>query len=58
MSVRTIGVIGAGTMGGGIAQIAAAAGLSVILVDVNHATVTKSLGAIKAISSGWSRGAK
>ena len=49
MPVRTIGMIGAGTIGGGIAQIAAAAGLSVILVDVSDAAVAKSLDAIKAI---------
>jgi 3-hydroxybutyryl-CoA dehydrogenase len=48
MPVRTKGVVGAGTMGGGIAQIAAAAGLSVILVDINEGAVAKSLDAIKA----------
>jgi 3-hydroxybutyryl-CoA dehydrogenase len=31
--IRTIGVLGAGQMGGGIAQVAAATGLSVVLVD-------------------------
>jgi 3-hydroxybutyryl-CoA dehydrogenase len=35
MSINTLGVIGAGTMGSGIAQIAAAAGFTVTLVDVN-----------------------
>jgi len=35
MSINAIGVIGAGTMGSGIAQVAAAAGLSVLLVDVS-----------------------
>ena len=33
--IETIGVLGAGQMGAGIAQVAAAAGLSVILVDVS-----------------------
>lgn len=32
-AVRSLGVIGAGTMGSGIAQIAAAAGIGVVLID-------------------------
>ena len=36
MSVSTIGVIGAGVMGSGIAQIAATNGINVILLDVNR----------------------
>ena len=35
MDIETFGVIGAGQMGGGIAQIAAASGLNVILNDMN-----------------------
>jgi len=34
MTIKTIGVVGAGTMGSGIAQVFAQAGLSVCLVDV------------------------
>jgi 3-hydroxybutyryl-CoA dehydrogenase len=34
MDIRTIGIVGAGQMGGGIAQVAAQAGLGVILYDV------------------------
>ena len=34
--IRTIGVIGAGQMGGGIAQVAAAAGFDVRLSDVSQ----------------------
>src|SRR5271170_2515680 len=48
MPIRTIGVIGAGTMGAGIAQIAITAGLSVILIDVNDSAVEKGLDVIKA----------
>ena len=43
MPVRTIGIIGAGTMGSGIAQISATAGLSVILIDVSAAATDKGL---------------
>jgi 3-hydroxybutyryl-CoA dehydrogenase len=46
MSIRTVGVIGAGTMGGGIAQVCAAAGLSVIVVDVSPQAVQKGFDAI------------
>jgi 3-hydroxybutyryl-CoA dehydrogenase len=35
MNIKTIGIIGAGAMGGGIAQIAAQSGLEVLLFDVN-----------------------
>ena len=41
MPVRTIGIIGAGTMGSGIAQVATAAGLNAVLVDVSEAAVDK-----------------
>jgi 3-hydroxybutyryl-CoA dehydrogenase len=47
MPVRTIGVIGAGTMGAGIAQIAITAGLEMILIDVSDAAVEKGLDIIK-----------
>jgi 3-hydroxybutyryl-CoA dehydrogenase len=46
MSVETIGVIGAGTMGGGIAQVAAAAGFKVTLVDMSDAAVSRGVDAI------------
>jgi len=40
MQVKTFGVIGAGQMGGGIAQVAAANGLNVILHDISEEFVT------------------
>src|SRR5260221_8338892 len=43
MPVRTIGIIGAGTMGSGIAEVWATARLSVILVDVSEATVNSGI---------------
>lgn len=46
MPVRTIGIIGAGTMGCGIAQVAAAAGLDVILVDVCEAALDEGLATV------------
>src|SRR5689334_3404599 len=45
MSIRNIGVIGAGTMGGGIAQVAAAAGFNITLVDVSDAALTRGIDA-------------
>lgn len=42
----TIGVVGAGTMGNGIAQVAARAGHSVIMHDVSEQFLTRGLGAI------------
>jgi 3-hydroxybutyryl-CoA dehydrogenase len=41
MAVRTIGVIGAGQMGAGIAQVAAQAGLDVILNDISKELVAR-----------------
>jgi 3-hydroxybutyryl-CoA dehydrogenase len=46
MQISTVGVIGAGTMGNGIAQVSAAAGLSVIMVDVAQAAVDRGTAAI------------
>jgi len=46
MTFQTIGVIGAGTMGGGIAQVAAAAGCKVTLVDMNDAAVGRGIDAV------------
>lgn len=48
MQVKNFGVIGAGQMGGGIAQVAAASGLNVILHDINEDFVTAGKGKIAA----------
>jgi len=48
MNVKTFGVIGAGQMGGGIAQVAAANGLTVILHDISQEFVDRGLAAISA----------
>jgi 3-hydroxybutyryl-CoA dehydrogenase len=45
---QTIGVIGAGTMGAGIAQVSALAGLSVAMLDVDEKRVAKGREAIAA----------
>ncbi|MCP4878894.1 MAG: 3-hydroxybutyryl-CoA dehydrogenase [Gammaproteobacteria bacterium] len=46
MSIKTVGVVGAGTMGNGIAQVCAAAGLAVILQDIGEAQVERGLNTI------------
>ncbi len=47
MSIKTIGVLGSGLMGNGIAQVAAQAGFSVIMCDIKAEAVTKGLENIK-----------
>jgi 3-hydroxybutyryl-CoA dehydrogenase len=49
MEVKTFGVVGAGQMGNGIAQVAAMAGLQVIMSDVKEEFVQKGLGNITNI---------
>jgi 3-hydroxybutyryl-CoA dehydrogenase len=46
MDVKTIGVIGAGTMGNGIAQVMAVAGCNVVMTDIAEAAVQKGISAI------------
>ncbi len=46
MNIKNIGVAGAGTMGNGIAQVFAASGFSVTLVDVNQQAVDRGMAAI------------
>jgi 3-hydroxybutyryl-CoA dehydrogenase len=46
MGIQSVGIIGAGTMGNGIAQACAVSGLNVIMVDINEAAVAKGLSTI------------
>lgn len=45
--IETVGVIGAGQMGGGIAHVAAASGLNVKLYDLNDEVLAKSISVIE-----------
>ena len=47
MGIDTIGIIGAGTMGNGIAQVCATSGLSVVMVDISDAAVQKGMATIQ-----------
>lgn len=44
--IQSVGIIGAGTMGNGIAQICAAAGLSVVMVDISDAAVNRGISTV------------
>jgi 3-hydroxybutyryl-CoA dehydrogenase len=44
--IEVVGVIGAGTMGNGIAQICAAAGLQVVMTDISDAAVQRGLATV------------
>ena len=46
MSINTVGIIGAGTMGNGIAQACAVCGLNVVMVDINEAAVAKGVATV------------
>jgi len=48
MSIQTVGVIGAGTMGNGIAQACAAQGIAVVMVDIDQAAVDRGIATIAA----------
>ncbi|MBI5368231.1 MAG: 3-hydroxyacyl-CoA dehydrogenase [Planctomycetes bacterium] len=48
MAVQTIAVLGAGTMGNGIAQVAAAGGYAVLLYDVADGPLARGIGTIEA----------
>jgi 3-hydroxybutyryl-CoA dehydrogenase len=46
MSISVVGIVGAGTMGNGIAQACAVAGLNVVMVDVAEAAVAKGIATV------------
>jgi 3-hydroxybutyryl-CoA dehydrogenase len=48
MEIKTIGVVGAGQMGAGIAQVAAAVGVTVLLADIDLAAAQKGIAGIVA----------
>lgn len=48
MSIQTVGIIGAGTMGSGIAQACSVNALTVILVDISQSSLDKGLATISA----------
>ena len=51
MGFESVGVIGAGVMGSEIAQVAAAAGCDVVLVDIDDAAVTRGIEHIRSIGA-------
>lgn len=52
MAIKKLGVLGAGTMGAGIAQVAAQSGLQVVLIDLQPAFVDK---AIRSMAKNWDK---
>ncbi|MDD5175043.1 MAG: 3-hydroxybutyryl-CoA dehydrogenase [Sterolibacterium sp.] len=46
MSIQCAGIIGAGTMGNGIAQACAVAGISVVMTDINEAAVARGIATV------------
>lgn len=46
MQITTVGIIGAGTMGNGIAQACAVSGINVVMVDISDAAVAKGVATV------------
>ncbi len=46
MSITTVGIVGAGTMGNGIAQACAVSGIDVVMVDIAQAAVDKGIATV------------
>ncbi|WP_198969830.1 3-hydroxybutyryl-CoA dehydrogenase [Xylophilus sp. ASV27] len=47
MTISTVGIIGAGTMGNGIAQACAVSGINAVMVDISDAAVQKGIATIE-----------
>jgi 3-hydroxybutyryl-CoA dehydrogenase len=43
MKIKTVGIVGSGTMGSGIAQACAVSGLSVVMVDISQEALDKGM---------------
>ena len=57
MAIKTVGVLGCGLMGAGIAQVSAAAGFKTIVLEVNEDVLKKGLGRIdKFLTDGVAKG--
>ena len=57
MAIETVGVLGCGLMGSGIAQISAAAGFTTVVLEVNEGVLQKGLGRVnKFLSDGVAKG--
>ena len=57
MPIRTVGVLGCGLMGSGIAQISAAAGFKTVVLEVNEGVLQKGMGRVdKFLSDGVAKG--
>jgi 3-hydroxybutyryl-CoA dehydrogenase len=57
MAIQTVGVLGCGLMGAGIAQVTAAAGFKTIVLEVNEAVLAKGLARIdKFLEGGVAKG--
>jgi 3-hydroxybutyryl-CoA dehydrogenase len=57
MAIRTVGVLGCGLMGAGIAQVSAQAGYRTVVREVDQATLDKGMGRIrKFLSDGVEKG--
>ena len=46
MQIQTVGIVGAGTMGNGIAQACAVSGINVVMVDISDAAVAKGVATV------------
>jgi 3-hydroxybutyryl-CoA dehydrogenase len=47
MTIKTVGVLGCGLMGAGIAQVSAAAGFKTIVREVNQGALDKGMGRMR-----------